>query len=231
MANGFSGLIGGKYLIIKTILRRMAFGGMGREVAFWGAKRSETADPQAGEGGSPARLTLSGRPSPPRRLQHSAARRRAARIAARTRVGWGGEDTRGPRGAPAPTAKKAHSGGPRPDSCSGEAAAGNTKRLIQQRSGGREERGGIEEKIEGGEKQKGKKKKKGNVQNPGGIGAERARRSAPRTAARGSVTGTAPDSPCRPGWGSARLGLLFSPWSLFRSSPRHRERLKPRQSK
>lgn len=216
MDNGFSGLIGGKYLIIKTVLRRMAFGGMGREVAFWGAKRSETADPQAGEGGSPARLTLSGRPSPPRRLQHSAARRRAARIAARTRVGWGGEDTRGPRGAPAPTAKKAHSGGPRPDSCSGEAAAGNTKRLIQQRSGGREERGGIEEKIEGGEKQKGRKKKRKETCKIR-AGSARSGRGARLPAPRPAGASPGPPRTLPAGPAGARLGLVcyFPPGVCF----------------
>lgn len=189
--------------------------------------------------GEPGASYLVGAAEPParRRLQHAAPgrRRRAAGIAAaRTRVGWGGADTRGPRGASPPAARKARNGGPRPDSCSGEAAAaGNTKRLIQPRWGGREGReGGIEEKIEGGGKKKaGKKERKRAKSGRDRRGAGAVLGSPRRAGARGSAPGTAPASPSRSRWGSARFVIPPPPRSLFLYSPRHRERLKPRQSK
>lgn len=75
---------------------------------------------------------LAGAAEPPRGAALSTPRPAAA---ASPGHAWDGSgDTRGPRRAAPPAARKARSTGPRPDSCSGEAAAaGNTKRLIQPR--------------------------------------------------------------------------------------------------
>lgn len=156
-------------MLLEGIFGRMAFGV--RRAGGSGLFRGEglgDSPPPSWRRGEPGASYLVGAAEPParRRLQHAAPgrRRRAAGIAAaRTRVGWGGADTRGPRGASPPAARKARNGGPRPDSCSGEAAAaGNTKRLIQPRWGGREggKRGGNRGKNRRGRKKKGRKKRK-----------------------------------------------------------------------
>lgn len=97
------------------------FGGFGGGRGFWG------------QGGSPARLTWPGRPSP-RAVPPSARRSPPPPPHRRDTRGTGAGTRVGPAEPLAPpAARKARSAGPRPDSCSGEAAAGNTKRLIQPR--------------------------------------------------------------------------------------------------
>lgn len=226
------------YSLLESILGRMAFRSIGcREggSGFLRVKGSETADPTGWRKGEPGAF-LPGRGGRALRAAPPSARRAPPPPPPRPhrrRQDTRGMRLRGTRVGPAellhPAARKARSGGPRPDSCSGEAAAaaGNTKRLIQPREGGREERGGNRGKNRRGrgkkKKEGGKKERKRAKSGRDRRGAERARCSAPRAAAgaRGSAPGTAPTSPRRPGWGSARSGLLFLPLprSLFLSSP------------
>lgn len=160
------------YSLLESILGRMAFGGIGgREggSGFLRVKGSETADPTGWRKGEPGAF-LPGRGGRALRAAPPSARRAPPpppRRPHRRRQDTRGMRLRGTRVGPAeplhPAARKARSGGPRPDSCSGEAAAaGNTKRLIQPREGGREERGGNRGKNRRGrgKKKRGRKKRK-----------------------------------------------------------------------
>lgn len=127
--------------------------------------------------------------------------------------GRGGGDTRGPRESRSPSRTQSAERRAAAGQLLGGGGGGRKYQKTDPTTLGREGRErGIEEKIEGGvKKQKGRKKRKGNVQNPGGIGSARSGRGA-------RLPPGAPPGPRRPlpaGPAAARLGLLFTPWSLF----------------